>query len=168
MTDEKQSASLKRNEHWIGKTVSGIILDPDHTALIDTELLGPLLKFKWRAVKSNRCWYAKTTVGKGDKQFDLSMHRMVARTPRTKICHHRNRNSLNNRFCNLINLFRREHQLIHLNNSILIKFDPNYSEKPADTQNRDSARSEISPQTSCSIELDITEKEVESNSLSTI
>jgi len=135
MTPEKQLKNSKRNDYWLGTTVSGIVLDPNHTAIVDTDLLCGLLKFKWRAVKSNRCWYAKTTVDTGDKQVDLSMHRMVASTPRDKICHHRDRNSLNNRRCNLMNLFRREHQFIHLNNSILIKFDDKYSEKQADTQN---------------------------------
>lgn len=92
------------------------------TAILNAFDYAHLYRYSWRAVKHGRAYYAKTTVGKGVKRCDLSMHRMVAHTPFGMVCHHRNRNSLDNRLENLINMTRQDHDMLHKNNSLCIKF----------------------------------------------
>jgi len=105
------------------------------TAFIDAEDFDRIRNHTWRAVQAHRCWYAKTTVGSPPRQVDLSMHRMIAKTQRPQVCHHLNRNSLDNRKANLRNMDKFDHQLLHLTDNITIKFADKTSEKPADTQN---------------------------------
>lgn len=100
------------------------------SAIVDSEEFERLSHYHWRAVKAHRNFYAKTTVGKPGNQADLSMHRLVAHTPFGQVCHHRNRNSLDNRRANLLNLDRYDHELLHRNNSLLIQYDPNYQGEP--------------------------------------
>jgi len=50
------------------------------------------------------------------------MHRLVAHTPKGMVTHHRNRNTLDNRRANLINLSPKQHHALHQNHSLLIKF----------------------------------------------
>ena len=106
--------------------VTVIHLSDEHCCFIDTEDFPRVCNYTWRAVKSNRCWYAKTTVGKTGHQFDLSMHRLITRASRNQQTHHKNRNSLDNRKANLENMERRQHMITHRNNTLKIKWDPNY------------------------------------------
>lgn len=117
------TSKRKTNNFLIRGKVSLIFLGDYKEAIVDTEALPALLHYQWRAVKANRCWYAKTTVGTFPNQVDLSMHRIIAKTPRGKITHHRNRNSLDNRKANLLNMLRYNHERLHRNNSLLIKFE---------------------------------------------
>lgn len=82
-----------------------------------------LKKFTWRAVQHKRSWYAKATIIKGDKRIDLSMHRFIAQTPPGMVCHHINRNSLDNRDENLRNMSKEKHDTECRNNGILVKFE---------------------------------------------
>jgi len=91
-------------------------------AIIDSVHENAIRAFSWRAVKHMRSWYAKTTIVKAGHQIDISMHRFIARTPFGQVCHHKNYNSLDNRFANLENLDKLTHHLIHRNNRILVKF----------------------------------------------
>lgn len=125
MTQEKPSKNAEQNEHWRGSLVSGIILDDQHTTFVDTIHLDALLKFHWSAVRSRKCWYAKSTVGQGKFKLHLSMHRLIANTPRGHVCHHRNRCSLDNRFNNLLNMTKDDHHVLHRDNHALIKFETN-------------------------------------------
>lgn len=100
-----------------------IILTEGLTALIDEadyELINP---YKWYANRFRCSLYActKTTV-KGRKRT-LRMHRLIAKTPPSKVTHHLNHNSLDNRRSNLLNLTPQEHMLFHSNNSIRVKFE---------------------------------------------
>lgn len=90
---------------------------------VDSDDYTWLAEFEWHATRHGRCWYAETTIGRGPNYKHFSMHRMIARTPRGQVCHHRNRNSLDNRNANLLNMHRREHEFLHKNNTLLIKFD---------------------------------------------
>lgn len=93
-------------------------------AIVSAYRLPALLKFSWRAVQHGRLWYAKTTIVKNGRQIDISMHRFIARTPWGQVCHHDNRNSLDNRDENLKNMTKKAHDLLHTLDSILIKFEP--------------------------------------------
>lgn len=100
-----------------------IPLGNGRTALIDEVDLPKVSQFTWYAVKYYRAWYARTTYMRRSCRHSKSMHRLIALTPADKVCHHRNRNTLDNRRANLLNLSRDEHKLLHRNNSLLIKFE---------------------------------------------
>ena len=99
-----------------------IPLNDDHYALIDASDFALVSKYKWRAVKYHRCYYARSTYRKNNQTHSVSMHRLINQTPAAEICHHRNRNSLDNRRVNLLNLTKKDHRFLHLNNSLIIKF----------------------------------------------
>lgn len=139
MTQEKQSPLRPKNKFEICGLVTVIHLSDEKCCFIDTVDIIRIINYKWRAVKSHRCWYAKTTVGKPGNQFDLSMHRMIARAGRNQQTHHRNRNSLDNRKANLLNMSRNSHMLTHRNNRLLIKFDEKYLKEKGLTQSEVSA-----------------------------
>lgn len=101
-----------------------IPLNNGMSAIVDADNFEWLSCFTWTAVKSGRCYYAKTNVVGPQGRRQTSMHRMVARTPSGLIAHHRNRNSLDNRRGNLLNLGKLEHQMLHLNNSLQIRYAP--------------------------------------------
>ena len=92
-------------------------------AIVDADRYDALMKFTWRAVKARRNYYAKTTIYKNGLQIELSMHRFIARTPSGFVCHHKNRNPLDNRFENLANTTKYLHRLEHWNNPLKIKYE---------------------------------------------
>ena len=94
-------------------------------AIVDADDLPSLNKYRWRAVKSARLLYAKTTIGKRPHRYDMSMHRLIARTPRKQVCHHINHNSLDNRRTNLVNMDPLTHTLEHIQNNFIVKFAKN-------------------------------------------
>jgi len=85
-----------------------------------------LNRWTWRAVRYHKAYYAHGVLTTARGTAHRKMHRMVAHTPANMICHHRNRNSLDNRRANLINMTREEHNLLHRNNTLLIQFDPTH------------------------------------------
>jgi len=101
-----------------------IPLTRNRVAIVSASRESALLKFSWRAVQHKRSWYAKTTIVKNGRQIDISMHRFIARTAFGLVCHHDNRNSLDNRDENLINMSKKQHDLLHTLNNILIKYEP--------------------------------------------
>jgi len=101
-----------------------ILLTQGKVTIVSAHREAALLKFSWRAVQHKRSWYAKTTIVKKGRQIDISMHRFIARTRFGMVCHHDNRNSLDNRDENLINMTKEQHDLLHTLNNILIKYDP--------------------------------------------
>lgn len=106
------------------KTYALIPLTRGKFAIVNAHREAALLKFSWRAVRHKRSFYAKTTIVKNGRQIDISMHRLIARTPFGQVCHHDNRNSLDNRNENLKNMTKKAHDLLHTLDSILIKFEP--------------------------------------------
>ncbi len=64
----------------------------------------------WYAKKSRGLYYACAKVKTAGKVRFLRMHRIVARTPAGQIPHHLNRNTLDNRELNLLNITEFEHQ----------------------------------------------------------
>ena len=101
-----------------------ITLTNNKTAIVDDERYDGLMKFKWRAVRKRGGFYAKTTIYKDCKRIDISMHRFVAQTPFGLVCHHVNRNTLDNRLVNLVNMIKHLHNELHANDTIKIKFAP--------------------------------------------
>lgn len=97
-------------------------LNNGHVAIIDQVDLHKVMHYQWRAVRYQRCYYARSTIRQDGKPTQISMHRLCAKTPAQKICHHRNRNTLDNRRSNLLNLSKQDHHFLHLNDTILIKY----------------------------------------------
>lgn len=104
--------------------VSTIELNDGKVCIVDTDRLPALQKFKWRAVKARRNWYAKTSFRKNGKIITLSMHRFIAQTKLPQVTHHKNHNSLDNRFENLQSISKREHDLLSRLNNIKIVYGP--------------------------------------------
>lgn len=103
-----------------------IQLDADHVALVDSALYPFLRQYQWKAVKYFRCWYARLVSPINPSSCSVSMHRLIANTPAGMVCHHRNRNSLDNRRSNLLNLTREEHRFLHQNNTLKIVTDGSF------------------------------------------
>ncbi len=99
-----------------------IVLTQNKIAIVDDNRYDALMKFKWRAVRRKRSWYAKTTLYKSGRRIDISMHRFVAQTPFGLVTHHDNRNSLDNRRHNLIDMTKDNHNRLHADDNVLIKF----------------------------------------------
>lgn len=100
-----------------------IDLGHDRWAICDQTDFPLLVAYNWRAVRNRRSWYAVTEFTIHRKRHKLYMSRMVADTPDGCVCHHRNRNSLDNRLANLVNMQKKDHQFLHHNDNLLIKFE---------------------------------------------
>jgi len=107
-----------------------IPLEPHGRAIIDADRFHLLQPFTWHTIRKQKSTYAYTISAAGTSTRKIWMHRFIARTPGDMICHHRNRNSLDNRRANLVNMDPHQHMLLHQNNSLSVKFDPESSEKP--------------------------------------
>lgn len=77
--------------------------------LVDPGWFDFLIQFHWYAKKSFGCWYACRKVTAGNKVYFLRMHRIVAATLPSMVCHHINGNPLDNRSANLQNMSSYEH-----------------------------------------------------------
>lgn len=81
--------------------------------IVDPEDFSSLTIVKWKAVKSSFCWYAVRDVVIDGQVFRIRMHRIISQTPDDQICHHKNRQSLDNRRKNLCNMSQSNHQALH-------------------------------------------------------
>lgn len=102
-----------------------ISLGGQYLAIVDADLYDDLNHYRWRAVRYFRSYYARALTDPDRKHLGISMHRLIARTPRDMVCHHRNRNTLDNRRANLINMTRHDHEFLHKNNTLQVKFTDN-------------------------------------------
>ncbi len=91
-------------------------------AIVDADLFDDLNHYAWSAVRYQKSYYARTLHTPENPKRGFSMHRLVARTPANCVCHHRNRNSLDNRRANLVNMTRRDHNSLHRNETLSILF----------------------------------------------
>jgi len=93
--------------------VAFVKLTDGYVAAVDEDNYEWLNGFKWKAKKKGRCVYAVRTYKQGGRSFEVSMHRLVAKTPRDKHCHHKNHKSLWNLRANLENLSPFDHATLH-------------------------------------------------------
>jgi len=101
-----------------------LTLPPNKIAIVDEDRFEALSKFAWRAVKKRFNWYAQATIQTKGGPVEISMHRFIARTPLGMVCHHINRNSLDNRRSNLLNMTKFDHRRLHADNNLRKKIDP--------------------------------------------
>lgn len=69
--------------------------------------------YRWRAVKWHRNWYAISTRKLDGTKCRVSMHRLISETPPREVCHHLNKNTLDNRRINLLNVRQVDHLDFH-------------------------------------------------------
>ena len=101
-----------------------IPLNNGFSVIVDADTAEKYRGYDLRAFKSGRCYYASIRVVVKGRSIWKGFHRIIAHTPDDLICHHQNRNTLDNRRANLMNMAKMEHQLLHLNNSLIIKMAP--------------------------------------------
>lgn len=73
----------------------------------------------WKAKKSRGGWYAyRIDLINGHYKYTY-LHRLIANTPTGMVCHHRNKNGLDDRRYNLQNMTPQEHEQLsrHLRNA---------------------------------------------------
>lgn len=97
-------------------------ISPNHTAIVDEADLPWLNEYHWHPIRKRRCIYAIAVIETYTKPRIVWMHRLVARTPAHMVCHHRDRNTLNNTPKNLINMTRHDHMILHRDNHCLVKY----------------------------------------------
>jgi len=123
MPENEKQLKPSKNQITVLRETARIELNHGFVTIVDTEDLPRIKNYKWRAVKSSRLWYVKTTVGSPSHRVDLSLHRMIAKTPRFQVCHHNNRNSMDNRKVNLSNMDKLFHSMLHRMNNCIVKFE---------------------------------------------
>jgi len=82
-------------------------------AIIDQSPPDDIFDYKWRPVLWNFRWYAIATSRLDGTRCRVSMHRLIAQTPPGEVCHHFNKNSLDNRRGNLLNQMPLHHGQLH-------------------------------------------------------
>ena len=112
----------KRTSKKTASAVSTLPLNDGHVAIVDTVVLPFLQQYKWRAVLYHKSFYARIDRSHNGYRFSVSMHRLIANTPAGLVCHHQNRNSLDNRRANLCNMSKNDHKRLHMNDNLLVKF----------------------------------------------
>lgn len=90
-----------------------IYLGDDHFAIVDADDYYRLNNFHWTWYKSHSKIYAVRKKRFRGKEIVVRMHREIAQTPPGLDCHHVNRNSLDNRKVNLVNLNPIDHHYMH-------------------------------------------------------
>jgi len=90
-----------------------IPLGKNKYAIVDVADFEALSRYRWKLVKSRACSYACRQTHIDGRNVTIRMHRLIANTPDDQECHHRNRNTLDNRRANLENLYPPEHVKKH-------------------------------------------------------
>jgi len=90
-----------------------IDLGNERFAIVDSPVRRDLLAHKWYAVLWNFRWYAYSKRLLDGTPCYVAMHRLIANTQKNEVCHHANRNSLDNRIANLMNMSSRHHRELH-------------------------------------------------------
>jgi len=90
-----------------------IALGDGFFATVDPDDYKRISHFRWFWKKSGSKVYAVRKKRIGVKTFLVRMHREVAQCPPDKVTHHLNRDTLDNRNHNLVNLLPYEHILAH-------------------------------------------------------
>ena len=99
-----------------------IKLNDDYIVIVDDYIYDFLRQYPWKVYRHQRCYYAKYTRQLNNRQVSVYMHRLIAKTPSGETCHHRNRQTLDNRRKNLVNMSKDAHRTLHQNNTLLIQF----------------------------------------------
>jgi len=113
MTGDPQMQVKCKQPTVIDQNFAIIPLSHGMTTIIDPDDFEEIAKHKWKVVRSSHCFYAVRDVAVDGVIHRIRMHRVIAKTPDDQICHHKNRQSLDNRKINLRNMFQPDHQALH-------------------------------------------------------
>lgn len=102
---------VKREPQPQPKNYRKIPLGKGFFAIVDTDDYEWLRRWRWFAKRSNSGWYAVRKRRVRGREQLVRMHREITGCPRDKVVHHLNHRTLDNRKCNLVNLYPYEHQL---------------------------------------------------------
>lgn len=105
----KETSSLSSGE----SPASTIRLVGEGFCKCDADLKDWLNQWKWYPHRSFCRTYVVRKFKRNGKVKTLFMHRIVAKTPQGYLCHHINRDTLDNRRANLQNLTKFEHIKMH-------------------------------------------------------
>lgn len=112
--------------HFLPDNVEIFDLPEDHVALVDADDFLWLSCFHWKCYRKQKSFYARTFIKSKRGGKWVYMHRLVKQTPGGSVCHHKNRNSLDNRKSNLENMSKTNHARLHLNDTLTVRYDPNF------------------------------------------
>ena len=101
-------------------------------AFVDDDLFDFFSTLDWDVVRCRSSWYARTHFKTKLLPRQIYMHRLVAKTPSDQVTHHKNRNSLDNRRCNLVNMSRQAHHRLHENDTLTVKYANTAPDLPFD------------------------------------
>lgn len=104
---------LKRDPEPPMGDFATISLGEGHFTIVDWDDYPWLIKFHWSWKISSHNIYAIRKYQYKGKTYIKRMHREIAKTPNGMVCHHLNRNTLDNRKVNLINLTPTSHKYAH-------------------------------------------------------
>lgn len=90
-----------------------IILSKGVRCIVDKDFYEKYGHLNWRLRFSNTLPYAVHRKIINGHTIETKMHRLVAKTPEGYVCHHKNRDTLDNRRANLANLTPEQHQYVH-------------------------------------------------------
>ena len=82
-------------------------------AIVSQDLPDGFFDYDWHAIKWNFRWYAYAWKFKDGRTARVAMHRLIAKTPPGETCHHYNKNTLDNRDGNLLNMTPGAHGQLH-------------------------------------------------------
>jgi len=104
---------IPKNEAEIDGDVVTLLLEDDQKVLLDLDDWNRLNIHRWFIRKSFSRPYCMRKYRNSHGEFYIRMHREVMGTPGNEITHHKNRNTLDNRKCNLENMLQKHHHHIH-------------------------------------------------------
>ena len=106
MLQVKLQKPTAENSRWV-------LLTQGKFAIVDVGALQLVSGFRWTAIRWHFRWYAYSWRRHDGTPSRIAMHRLIANTPPGEHCHHLNKNSLDNRFANLLNQLPRHHRELH-------------------------------------------------------
>jgi hypothetical protein len=82
-------------------------------AIVDVHRFKEFNRHRWRATRSQYCWYVTRKVRENGRERIIYLHRVVAKTPPGYECHHKNRFTFDCREDNLENKLPAAHAAEH-------------------------------------------------------
>ena len=117
MTPNPYRKEKSPNRHVALKSQDG------YFCVVDSLLYDFLAYYDWFVQRNRKSDYFYTYLYKNGRKRKAYLHRLVAATPSGLVCHHIDRNSLNNTRGNLRNMTRKEHHNLHSKDTLIVKFE---------------------------------------------
>lgn len=94
--------------------------------IVDPEDYEVFTHLRCSYIKTQRCYYGTVDLIINGTIRTKRIHRIIARTGPYQVCHHKNRNSLDNRLTNLANMDPKLHDHLHKSDTLRVKFKENF------------------------------------------